>query len=345
MSDQTPDQTPDEMPELTGAPALKALSPMRHECHACGHCCHGHRVRLEDAAEIALVESQAAALGVANPVEEGALRVENGGCVFLDPDQLCKIHKAFGLTQKPRVCQQYPLRVSITESGWRVGIDPGCTNNWRSWRSGAVVPIAPLLRPHDNRRPPDNAEAQLLYFAAQRGMTIAAMIAQIAEVGGVTSTSDGSDDDLPAGFAGRLVARLKAMNIARFLAAVAVGDGIRNCLAHLPAAIAALDPEAPPPWQGLAADSDAFALEVLKRHLFLRVGDEPLPDFGQAIVLLSGAVACAWADPRPEVFGPALSSWAKAMRHRAFWASLIPRPETLAWLVTGRRQPAAVGPG
>ncbi len=321
---------------------LNALSEMRHECRACGHCCHGHRVRLEDADEVALVESQAATLGIANPIEDGALRVQNGGCVFLESDQLCRIHKAFGATSKPRVCQQYPLRVSLTEIGWRVGIDPGCTNNWRSWRTGPIVAVVSLLEPHDNRRAPDPAEAQLLYFAAQRGMTIAAMISQIAEVGGVPQTGDGASDDLPEGFAGRLAARLKAMNLPRFLAAPAVGDGIRSCLGHLPAMVASLDPEAPPEWEGrLDKASDAFTIEVLKRHLFLRVGDEPLPDFGQAIVLLAGAVACAWADARPEVYGPAISSWAKAMRHRAFWAALIPRPETLAWLVTGRRQPTS----
>lgn len=325
---------------------LKALSEMRHECGACGHCCHGHRVGLQGPDEVALLEEQAIALGVENPVEDNALRMVDGHCVFLDTDQLCRIHKVYGLQAKPRVCQQYPLRIGLTESGWRVGVDPGCTNNWRSWKLGPLVKVEPLLQPHDNRREPDPAEAQLLMFAAQRGMTIASMIGQIAEVGGVPSLSDGSVDDLPPGFAGRLVARLKAMNLPRFLAVVSVGDGIRSCLGHLPAMIANLDPNAPPTWIGrVDKDSDEFALEVLKRHLYLRVGDEPLPDFGQAVVLLAGAVAAGWADPRPEVFGPAVSSWAKSMRHRAFWAALIPRPETLVWLITGRRQPADVPTG
>jgi len=307
---------------------LIALKVLRHECRACGHCCHGHRIRLEDAEEIALVESQAKALGIDLPVVDGALRVVRGACVFLDQDQLCRIHKTFGATQKPRVCQQYPLRVGQTEDGYRVGIDPGCSNNWRSWRTGPEVPIVALVRPHDNRREEHGIETRLLELASEPGMSIALLLSSV--------TQAPARDELPAGFAGRLAARLKAMNLPRFLAAEAVGAGIRSSLGHLPALIATLDPDAPRAWRGvLDPESDAFAIELVARHLFLRVGDEPLPEVGQVIVLLCGAIACAWADARPEVFGPALSSWAKAMRHRAFWAALVPRPETLAWLATG----------
>ena len=70
---------------------------------------------------------------------------------------------------------------------------------------------------------------------------------------------------------------------------------------------------------------DALCEEVAA---LARQGFEP-------VIVTSGAIACGWADARPEVFGPALSSWAKAMRHRAFWAALVPRPETLSWLATG----------
>jgi hypothetical protein len=322
---------------MSDAPSqtVAALSEMRHQCGACGHCCHGHRIRLEDD-EIAIVEAHGVHFGVADPIVDGALRIEDDGCVFLDSDNLCKIHKVFGLTAKPRVCQQYPMRVSLTEDGYRVGIDPGCSNNWASWRTGPVSPFTSLVRPHDNRRPPDPAERQLLSAACRPGMTVAGVLRVLAAAGGV-SASEGEADDLPVGYASRLAQRLAAMNLPRFLAQPAVGHGIRSCLAHLPALIDALDPAAPPAWPGrLGVDEDAFALEVLKRHLFMRLGDEPLPEFGQAVVVLSGAVACGWADPRPEVFGQALSSWAKAVRHRAFWAALIPRPETLRWLITGQ---------
>lgn len=318
--------------------SVAALSELRHQCGACGHCCHGHRIRLEDDEEIARVLAHGVHFGVSDPIVDGALRIEDDGCVFLDSDNLCRIHKVFGLTAKPRVCQQYPMRVSLTEDGFRVGIDPGCSNNWATWRSGPISPFTSLVRPHDNRRPPDDAERQLLTAASQPGMTVAGLLRALAAAGGVAP--DGADpapDELPPGYANRLAQRLKAMNLPRFLAQPAVGHGIRSCLAHLPETIAALDPTSPPAWSGrLGADEDAFALEVLRRHLFLRVGDEPLPDFGQAVVMLSGVVACGWADPRPEVFGPALSSWAKSVRHRAFWAALIPRPETLRWLVTGQ---------
>ena len=310
-----------------------ALSTLRHECRACGHCCHGHRVRLEDEGEVAKVVAQAAALGIADPVVEGALRVENGGCVFLDERQLCRIHSAFGGREKPRVCQQYPLRVGRAEDGLRVGIDPGCTNNWRSWRTGPVVGADPLLAPHDIRREPGGPEEQLLALASVPGLNVAGLLAHLV---GEPGASRNRLLELPEGFAARLTARLKAMNLPRFLSFVDVGGGIRESLGHLPAMIAALDPQSPPRWAGvLEPESDAFALEVVRRHLFLRLGDDPLPEIGQVLVLVSGAIACGWADARPEVFGPALSSWAKAMRHRAFWAALVPRPETLSWLATG----------
>jgi Fe-S-cluster containining protein len=317
---------------------VHALSELRHACGACGHCCHGHRVRLEDDEEIAKIEAHGVHFGIADPVVDRAMRVEDDGCVFLDTDKLCRIHKVFGSAAKPRICQQYPVRVGLTEEGFRVGIDPGCSNNWVSWRSGPITPFTSLVRPHDNRRSsPDGAEARLLAIASEPGMSVAGMLRAIAAAGG--APAEGGGDDLPDDYAGRLSARLKAMKMARFLAEPAAGNALRQCLGHLPALIDTLDPEAPPSWRGrLGEDNEAFSLDTLKRHIFLRVGDEPLPDFGQAIVLLSGAVTCGWADPSPEVYGQALSSWSKAMRHRAFWAALIPRPETLRWLVTGITQ-------
>ena len=94
-------------------PTIMIMSELRHACRACGDCCRGQRIRLEDAEEIAKVEAQGVALGVADPVVDGALRAADGACVFLDTDQLCRIHKAYGLAEKPRVCQQYPVRVAL----------------------------------------------------------------------------------------------------------------------------------------------------------------------------------------------------------------------------------------
>jgi len=314
---------------------FSALAPLRHACGACGHCCYGHRVRLLDQGEIDKLHVQAAALGVTDPVVDGALRFEGGGCVFLDTDRLCRIHKTWGLHEKPRVCQQYPLRSIDTEDGPRIGIDPGCSNNWRSWRTGPSVDADPIVPSHDKRRDDPGPEAPLIALLSMPGLRVAGFVGHVI---GADPSRRPSGDELPEGFAERLVARLKAMNLPRFLAFTDVGAGIQESLAHLPPMIAALDPAAPPRWAGiLEPDSDAFALEVMRRHLFLRVGDEALPEVGQVLVLAAGAIACGWADPRPEVFGPALSSWAKSVRHRAFWAALVPRPETLTWLATGAR--------
>lgn len=325
---------------LTGpadtSPPFSALAPLRHACAACGHCCQGHRVRLLDQAEVDKVLVQAAALGIADPIVDGALRVEGGSCVFLDDARLCRIHKTFGLREKPRVCQQYPLRSILTEEGPRIGIDPGCSNNWRTWRTGPAADATPLVPSHDKRRDDPGPEAPLIALASVPGLRLSSFLGQLVGGHRPTGPANPSGDELPAGLAERLAQRLRAMNLPRLLAFDDLGAGIRESLAHLVPMIAALDPASPPRWAGvLEPESDAFALEVIRRHLFLRTGDEPLPEVGQVIVLAAGAIACGWADPRPEVFGPAMSSWAKAMRHRAFWAALVPRPETLTWLATG----------
>src|SRR5437879_2609676 len=37
-----------------------------------------------------------------------------GACAFLEPDQLCLIHKTMGLEAKPGPCQQYPFHFAGT---------------------------------------------------------------------------------------------------------------------------------------------------------------------------------------------------------------------------------------
>lgn len=320
----------------TNQPTMHLLSSLRHECRACGHCCHGHRVSLQDDEEIKLIEEHGVALNVEEPVVDGAMRTVDGHCAFLDKsDNLCRIHKVFGMEAKPFVCQQYPLRVSITEHGWRAGIDPGCTNNWASWRTGAPAKLEALVKPHKNVRDPDPAEGQLLHIATQEGMTVPLMLQVLCEIAGGELDEDQPDETLPPGFAARLTARLKAMRLARFLAVPMVGNSMRECLNHLVPLVESLDGDNPPPLV-LSDEQHAFTIDLVKRILWQRVGDKSLPDYGQVVVFLAGAVLCGWADPRPHIYGPAISAWARVMRHRGFWAGIVPRPETLQWLMTGQ---------
>ncbi len=48
-------------------------------------------------------------------------------CVFLEPDNLCLIHKVQGLAAKPGPCQQYPFHLATTPDGVVVSLDFACT--------------------------------------------------------------------------------------------------------------------------------------------------------------------------------------------------------------------------
>ncbi len=313
---------------------LRALSTPRHACHACGNCCYGHRITLQGEDELARIARFGAHFGIADPIDDGALATVDGHCVFLGADRLCNIHREFGSAAKPGVCQQYPLRISRADDGLRVGIDPGCTSVWRSWRDGPVAEITHHAAVHDIRGDVDPAERALLKMAQDPRMTIARLLTIIA--GGEPSLEPGGDG-LPAGFGGRLATRLLAMNLSRFVGSDVVGDGLRVPLEPVTRMLATLDPDHPPAWAGrLAPELDALALEVVRRHLYMRLGPRDLPAVGQVLTLLSGAVAVAWADPTPQAFGEALSTWARASRYAAFRYAFLPAESTIAWLATGR---------
>jgi hypothetical protein len=100
-----------------------------------------------------------------------------------------------------------------------------------------------------------------------------------------------------------------------------------------------LDPLRPPSWAGALQPADEqFALEVLRRHLFLRLGDASLPPVAHALLVLAGIAACGWtarARGTPSAFAGALSVWLRLMRSRSFWPALVPDTTTAKWLLTG----------
>jgi hypothetical protein len=315
------------------SPPLRALSQPRHACHACGNCCYGHTIRLVGPEEQARIEACAVTLGVERPVEAGVLRAVDGHCVFLGEDRLCDVHRAFGSAAKPLVCQQYPVRVALAEDGLRVGIDPGCTSVWRSWRDGPAIDVDTALAPHDIRLPPgaDPASEALLAMAQHPAMTVARLLGRITG----QPSAPGADLALPPSLGDRVLARARALRLRRFLDDPALGDGLRAPLAHVADWLEGPAAHAAPAWQ-LDPALDAFVLDCVRSALFLRLGGEDLPTVGRVTLLLAGALVCGWADPNPERFGPALSTWARASRYRAFWQGFFPRPETLQWVATGR---------
>ena len=93
----------------------------RWDCHQCGVCCRGSVVPLsaEDVARLKEQKWQERPefAGTSVTVRESLLghdyrlaHREDGSCVFLEADGLCRIHKELGFDAKPLVCRSLPCR-------------------------------------------------------------------------------------------------------------------------------------------------------------------------------------------------------------------------------------------
>lgn len=66
-----------------------------------------------------------------NKLPDGRLtlaKTEEGQCVFLDDDNLCRVHKKLGFESKPRGCAQFPASFVPTPEGLYVGMSFFCTS-------------------------------------------------------------------------------------------------------------------------------------------------------------------------------------------------------------------------
>jgi len=171
-------------------------------------------------------------------------------------------------------------------------------------------------------------EAAVIARCSAEGATVASVL-------GMLCSSPQCAPDLPPGFASRLAVRLKRMHLEILLQARDLGPAQRDALAPLLDLVEDLDPNSTPPWPALAPNEDAFAVEVTRRMVFLRLVTRVPIIQGVALLVLSGAVALGWACPEPERFGPAIASWSRLIRAGSFWQSLTPSPRDMQWLATG----------
>ena len=315
---------------MESARQIRALSLLRHACQGCGGSCQGVRVRPVGDAEKAHIEALGAQLAIVDPWEDSALRQVDGQCVFLDDTRRCRIHTTFGAEAKPRICRQYPHVLLETEAELRAGIDPGCYTAWRTWRTEAPRELeaygAAQVRFDPAQQQP---EAALLSLTGRPGATVARLLQTLCP--GEPEGREG----LPKGLSGRLVSRIQGAGLGTAIEQPDAGPSLRDALRPVVAAFARFDAASPPPWPALDTDQDAWAVETTRRMVFLRLAPQ-LPVPGSALLVLAGAVACAWADPRPEAFGPALAAWTRGLRAPAFWRALVPQPDVLQWLATGQ---------
>ena len=239
------------------------------------------------------------------------------------------IHREFGFAEKPARCQAWPLKLVRTESETRLSVDPGCVSTYRHFADGPLLELPEKVVVRDGVLDP-----------AQRSVEMALLRASMAPDASVTgllhmiSRSPGGEG-LPEGMGARMITRVQATRFRSFIQDPELGWGIRDPLSHMADAIESWDREAPPAWSGLTPEMDAYALDTFRRKLFMREAPEQPKIMGDALLTLTGIVACAWADPTPEVFGPALAAWTRLLRFRAFWLRLVPEPHFLEWLGTG----------
>jgi len=282
---------------------------LHHACTGCGGSCRGVRVRLLPE-EVAPIRSYAEALGVANPLDGDRLTILDGRCVFLDGDR-CAIHARFGAEAKPAVCRQYPLVVLATEGERRVGLDPGCYTAWRTrdaapLQAESAVTSRALLDPAAARQ-----EAALLALLAAPGLTIAAAITALGAA---------------PGFEERWFAAVRSAPLRALLARPDTGASVRAALAE---PLARLDAADAPPALDLAPEQEAWALDVARRMVGLRLCSSFPFVPGVALLTLGGALVAGWSDARPAPFAAALAGWTRAMRAPPWWGALVPGPEAM----------------
>lgn len=107
------------------------IATQRYSCHGCGNCCRDFTVQLRDAdLEKLRAQDWEAKLGMPVTTEfRGTTYLrqrEDGGCVFLMEDGLCRIHKEYGFTEKPIACQLFPFVLVPDDVRTHVGLSFAC---------------------------------------------------------------------------------------------------------------------------------------------------------------------------------------------------------------------------
>ncbi|MFO0827020.1 MAG: YkgJ family cysteine cluster protein [Phycisphaerales bacterium] len=108
-----------------------AVSEQRYSCHGCGNCCRDFTVQLRDD-DLARLREQRweEKLGHAVTVEFRGVTYlrqrEDGACVFLQSDGLCRIHAEFGYEAKPIACQMFPFSATPGPRDAAMGVSFAC---------------------------------------------------------------------------------------------------------------------------------------------------------------------------------------------------------------------------
>ena len=103
----------------------------RYSCHGCGNCCRDFTVQLRPA-DLEKLRTQGWEEKLGMPVTaefRGTTYLrqrDDGACVFLMDDGLCRIHKEYGFAEKPIACQLFPFVLVPDDRKTHVGISFAC---------------------------------------------------------------------------------------------------------------------------------------------------------------------------------------------------------------------------
>ena len=110
---------------------IPELPAQKYSCHGCGACCRDFTVQLTDA-DMQKLHDQGwkERLGQEYVVKfrghSWLKQTDDGACVFLGDNGLCKVHAEFGLEAKPLACQFFPFMLSPNTRDTHVGISFAC---------------------------------------------------------------------------------------------------------------------------------------------------------------------------------------------------------------------------
>ena len=165
---------------------IPELPAQKYSCHGCGSCCRDFTVQLTDA-DVQKLHEQGwkERLGQEYVVKfrghSWLKQTDDGACVFLGDNGLCKVHAEFGLEAKPLACQFFPFMLSPNTRDTHIGISFAC---------GSVVASkgAPLQTHRDDVR----RMGELLPVSAPMPVKLQGqLIATDAEVSMVEGALDG----------------------------------------------------------------------------------------------------------------------------------------------------------
>ncbi len=302
-------------------------APLRHACDACGGSCQGVIIAFMGEGEAQRVRALGEELQVADPVIEGRLRLEDGHCVFLGQDHLCRIHGAFGMDAKPTVCKQFPMVALRANGVLRVGIDPACYASFSTSATGPLVASGSLVAStstlHGRQAEFEQKLLQLCDLEHMRVATIASWLA---------GCQPDSASRLPDGLEQRVVERAREADLGRWLRDNPVGQAIRASL------VPVLDDGTlgePSRWDDMEDDADAWAVEAMRRVIYLRLCSEIPTLPGTVLLLVAGAILCGRSHPEADAFARAYAGWLRAIRFRQFWTRFVPTSAAMQHLLRG----------